>query len=75
MGNDRQGVLCDLRKIAWTMADSGQWRGSPLLPAGWVAHATRTHVPTSWRVPPISSIGYGYLWFTGTLKARPLVWG
>jgi CubicO group peptidase (beta-lactamase class C family) len=66
----------DLAKIAWTMADAGRWSGRQVLAADWVKDSTRFHVPVaqSWRLGPMSDNGYGYLWFTGTLKGRPVAW-
>jgi CubicO group peptidase (beta-lactamase class C family) len=40
-----------------------------------VAESTRSHGPTDWPAPPIDGLGYGCLWFTGSLQGQPLVWG
>ncbi len=44
----------------------GVWRGVRLLPEGWVAQATQTHiVPTDFPESPDSCVGYGYqLWIS-----------
>ncbi len=44
----------------------GVWRGSRLLPEGWVAQATQAHiVPTDFPDSPDSGVGYGYqLWMS-----------
>ncbi|MEO8808349.1 MAG: serine hydrolase [Burkholderiaceae bacterium] len=65
----------DLLKLACLMLDGGQWRGAAVLPAAWVAESTQARVPATWRVPPVDNIGYGRLWFTGTLHGRRVVWG
>ncbi len=64
----------DLAKIAWTMANGGQWRGVQILPRDWVDDSTRPRVPASWRVAPISDTAYGYLWFTGILNGHKVAW-
>ena len=65
----------DLLKLAWTMVDGGRWRGTQVVPAAWVADSTRPHGPASWRVAPVTDVGYGYLWFTGLLHGRRVAWG
>ncbi|NUZ04845.1 serine hydrolase domain-containing protein [Piscinibacter koreensis] len=65
----------DLAKLAWTMCDGGKWRGQQVLPADWVAESTTRHGPADWRVAPVDDVGYGYLWFTGAIGARRVVWG
>lgn len=65
----------DLAKLAWMVLQQGRWRDREVLPAAWVDDSTRTHGPAEWRLPPMRDIGYGYLWFTGSLHGLPLVWG
>jgi CubicO group peptidase (beta-lactamase class C family) len=67
----------DLAKLAWMMVDDGRWQGAAVVPPDWVAASTRAHGPAGWRVAPLSPLGYGYLWFTGTLHGRrvALAWG
>ena len=65
----------DLAKLAWTMADGGVWRGRQVLPKHWVAQSTMPRGPAEWRLPPIQDIGYGHLWFTGSLSGLRVVWG
>lgn len=64
----------DLVKLAWLMADAGKWNGASVLPDQWVEDSARAHGPAAWRNPPIVDIGYGYLWFTGSLRGKPVVW-
>ncbi|HEY0818057.1 MAG TPA: serine hydrolase domain-containing protein, partial [Rhizobacter sp.] len=64
----------DLAKLAWLMLQHGRWQDRERLPADWVAESTRSHGPVEWRAPPMQDLGYGHLWFTGRLQARPLVW-
>lgn len=65
----------DLAKLAWLVLQEGRWHDCQLLPADWVAESTRPHGPADWGAAPIEGVGYGHLWFTGTLRGRPLVWG
>ena len=65
----------DLAKLAWTMAEGGVWRGRRVLSADAVARGTRPRGPADWRVPPVEDIGYGELWFTGSIGGRRVVWG
>ena len=84
-GRDRQGNglafgglalrTRDLLKLAVLMLDGGQWRGAAVLPAAWVAESTQTRGPVTWQVAPVENLGYGRLWFTGTLHGRRVVWG
>lgn len=64
----------DLLKLAWVMADGGRWGGAQVLPAAWVAESQQPHTPGAWPNPPIADTHYGYLWFTGTLRGRPVAW-
>jgi hypothetical protein len=45
-----------------------------VVPGGRPNDSTPFHVPVSWRVTPISDIGYGYLWFTGKLQEQQVAW-
>jgi CubicO group peptidase (beta-lactamase class C family) len=51
-GNGLTFKPIDLLKLGALHAQDGVWNGQRLLPADWVAHATRTH----------SDGGYGYHW-------------
>lgn len=66
--------VADLARLAWVMTDGGQWQGSRVLPADWVAQSTRQQVGGAWPNPPIADAGYGYLWFTGRYKEVPVAW-
>lgn len=65
----------DLMKVIWTMAEKGKWRGRGVIPEEWVGDSTRSRGAASWRVKPVTDIGYGYLWFTGFLHGHAVVWG
>ncbi len=65
----------DLAKIAWTMGDGGRWRGRQVVPERWALESVQSRVAPTWRVPPMAVDGYGYLWFSGTLKGRRAFWG
>jgi len=65
----------DLVKIAWTMGDGGRWRGRQVVPERWAMESVQSRVAPTWRVPPTTVDGYGYLWFSGTLMGRRAFWG
>jgi CubicO group peptidase (beta-lactamase class C family) len=65
----------DLMKVIWTMAEKGKWQGRAVIPGEWVGESTRSRGAASWRVRPVTDIGYGYLWFTGVLHGHAVVWG
>ena len=65
----------DLAKIVWTVADGGAWRGKQVVPRDWVAQSTQPFVPVEWQLPPITELRYGYLWFSGSMSGRRVVWG
>ena len=64
----------DLLKLAGLMADGGRWGGMSVLPDAWVADSLAPKGPATWRVPPITDIGYGLLWFTGRLHGQRVAW-
>jgi CubicO group peptidase (beta-lactamase class C family) len=64
----------DMAKLAWRMADGGRWRGRQVVPAQWVAESMRPRIAASVQAPPITDIAYGYLWFTGTMHGRAVIW-
>ena len=65
----------DLMKLAWTMLDGGRWQGDPVLPTAWTADSIRSRGPAGWRFANISDVGYGCLWFTGSLHGKAVAWG
>lgn len=65
----------DLIKLPWTLLDGGRWQGRQVIPESWAADSLRRHGPSSWPAPPIADVGYGYLWFNGTLDGRLVMWG
>ena len=64
----------DLARLAAVMADGGRWQGQALLPADAVARSLRPQAAASWRVEPVTDIGYGQLWFTGRLQGHVVAW-
>ena len=64
----------DLLKLAGLMADGGRWDGTPVLPDAWVADSLAPKGPATWRVQPMTDIGYGLLWFTGRLHGQRVAW-
>jgi CubicO group peptidase (beta-lactamase class C family) len=65
----------DLAKFAWVMLNEGMWRGVSVLPREWTIESIKPRGPADWQVPPVTNIGYGYLWFTGTLHGHRVAWG
>jgi CubicO group peptidase (beta-lactamase class C family) len=65
----------DLAKFAWLMLNEGMWQGVPVLPREWTIASIKTRGPADWQVAPITNVGYGYLWFTGTLHGYRVAWG
>lgn len=66
----------DLLKLAWMALDGGLWQGSSVVPASWIA-SSLTSSANLGTEGPLTKIGYGYLWWTGTLggHAISLAWG
>ena len=62
-------------KLAWTMLDGGRWQGALVLPTAWTADSIRSRGPAGWRFANISDVGYGCLWFTGSLHGKAVAWG
>jgi len=60
--------------LAGLMADGGRWDGTPVLPDAWVADSLAPKGPATWRVQPMTDIGYGLLWFTGRLHGQRVAW-
>jgi CubicO group peptidase (beta-lactamase class C family) len=48
----------DMARLGYLMLHDGTWDGQEILPAGWVAEASREHFQTT------SGDGYGYQWWT-----------
>lgn len=65
----------DLAKVAWVMLNEGVWRGVRVLPREWTIESIKPRGPADWQVPPVTNIGYGYLWFTGMLHGQQVAWG
>jgi CubicO group peptidase (beta-lactamase class C family) len=65
----------DLAKVAWVMLNQGMWRHVKVLPREWTVESIKRRGPADWQVPPVTNIGYGYLWFSGTLHGHGVAWG
>jgi CubicO group peptidase (beta-lactamase class C family) len=48
----------DMAKIGWLFLEEGRWNGRQVIPAEWVAAATRAHIKTGG--PGTSDYGYGW---------------
>ncbi len=56
----------DMAKLGWLFLNRGQWAGKQIVPAAWIADATRAHIKTGgagtsdygygWRVPPPGNV-------------------
>lgn len=53
----------DLAKIGQLMLDQGEWNGTPLVSAAWVAESVRGQLPTKPGQPPMRT-NYGLMWWT-----------
>lgn len=78
-GNGLSCTLEDMLRFGILHCQGGVWNGVPILPASWVAEATRNHVDDVWMAPldgrrypardgmdPASIVrkdGYGYQWW------------
>jgi CubicO group peptidase (beta-lactamase class C family) len=60
-------TLRDYARFGYFFLHGGKIGGESILPEGWVADASRSHIPTGW-----GDIGYGYEWWInpdGTYRA------
>jgi CubicO group peptidase (beta-lactamase class C family) len=83
-GRDQQGQAVsyatlglrtrDLAKLAWIMINGGKWGDRAVLTPAWITQSTDPRGSAFWQVTPIKNVGYGYLWFTGTLHQRRVAW-
>lgn len=67
----------DLMKLAWMALQEGQWQGKTIVPASWLADSHAPHVTRLGDAGELKSIGYGNLWWRGTMAgmAVNLAWG
>ncbi len=52
----------DMAKIGYLYLKDGVWQGKRILPEGWVAEATKRHVPIASKRNEYTA-GYGYMWW------------
>jgi CubicO group peptidase (beta-lactamase class C family) len=64
----------DLLKIAAVMMEGGRWRGTQVLPESWAKESLTPLGPATWRAGPVTEVGYGFLWFTGSLHGHRVAW-
>lgn len=64
----------DLLKLAALMNGNGRWRGTPVLPESWVKESLTPRGAATWRAGPVDDVGYGLLWFTGSLHGHRVAW-
>ena len=48
----------DMAKLGWLFLNQGKWQGKQIVPADWVANATRSHIKTG----GAGTSDYGYGW-------------
>lgn len=60
----------DFLQLAAMVADGG--RG--IVPADWLADSLKPHAAGAWSLPQVAGGNYGYLWFNGMLRGRPVAW-
>jgi CubicO group peptidase (beta-lactamase class C family) len=51
-------TLRDYARFGWFFMHGAKIGGAPILPGGWVADASRSHIHSDW-----GDIGYGYQWW------------
>lgn len=80
---DPQGNYCggnhmfftprDMARFGWLYMNEGALEGKQIVPQEWVRESLRVHYKsTSEGWGELEDIGYGYLWWLGTLKSRPV---
>jgi CubicO group peptidase (beta-lactamase class C family) len=57
----------DLMKLAWMAMQGGQWQGSSVVPASWLASSLTPHVLGLDDEGALKGVGYGNLWWSGTI--------
>jgi CubicO group peptidase (beta-lactamase class C family) len=62
----------DLMKIAWMALDGGRWQGRSVVPAAWLdaSFVSQAQLGSD---GALANVGYGYLWWTGTLGGEAVV--
>ena len=62
----------DMMKLAWMALDGGMWQGKSVVPAAWLAESFVNHVHIG-PIGDLSDVGYGYLWWRGTLGGHQVI--
>ncbi len=67
----------DMARFGFLYLKGGRVGGRQLLPADWVEASLQTQVGGNWEWAGIEDLGYGYLWWTGTIGAQQgiFAWG
>ncbi|MES2125694.1 MAG: serine hydrolase [Pseudomonadota bacterium] len=65
----------DLAKIGWMALDGGNWQGRNIVPATWLADSHAGHVTGLGDDSDFKKIGYGNLWWNGTLGGQRIITG
>lgn len=66
----------DTAKLAQLVLDGGMKNGNQLVPSAWMTDSTAVHVTPGYsQYGALGNIGYGYLWWSGTLGGKSVVLG
>ncbi|MES2317278.1 MAG: serine hydrolase [Pseudomonadota bacterium] len=65
----------DLMKLAWMAHDGGRWQGRSVVPASWLAENLQPHVTGLGDNGRLRNVGYGNMWWHGTLGGHKVVLG
>lgn len=69
-GNDMYFTLRDIALLGVLYLNNGRLGGEQIVPADWVNSSIVYNNPNSSYWGSISSIGYGYLWWSGNIKGH-----
>ncbi len=66
----------DTAKLAQLVLDGGMKNGQQLVPSAWLTASTAVHVTPGYsQYGALGNLGYGYLWWSGTLGGKSVVLG
>lgn len=66
----------DTAKLAQLVLDGGMKNGQQVVPSAWLTSSTAVHVkPAYSQYDALVNVGYGYLWWSGTLGGKSVVLG
>jgi CubicO group peptidase (beta-lactamase class C family) len=66
----------DTAKIAQLVLNNGVWAGQQIVPANWITQSTSLQAQPAYNTyGAMTSIGYGYLWWLGSLGGKQIILG